>query len=65
MNEYKVQRAGLVGQFKTICSHKDRAYAEGVYTKQLEVTCVGRFRLLDPDGKVLLESTAKPLFSNN
>ena len=65
--EFKVQRSGL-GQsveWKTVCTNSSEDYARGIYRKQLEMYSVGRFRLLDPDGKVLAEEKAAPLFSRN
>lgn len=64
--EFKVQRAGLAaGEWKTVCTNNSEDYARSIYQKQLELYSVGRFRLLDPDGKVLAEEKASPLFSRN
>jgi hypothetical protein len=65
--EFKVQRAGLgnAGEWKTVCANSSEDYARGIYRKQLELYSVGRFRLLDPTGKVLAEEKAAPLFSRN
>lgn len=63
--EFKVQRAGLAGEWKTVCSNPNKDYAEEIYQKQLALYSIGRFRLLDPDNNVLKEGKATPLFSNN
>lgn len=63
---YLVQRAGLTGnEWKTVCTNMNESYAREVYEKQLKLYSVGRFRLLDPTGKVLAEEKATPLFSRN
>lgn len=66
MSEFKVQRAGLAGaEWKTVCENRNEEYAREIYRKQLQLYSVGRFRLLDPTGKVIEEGKATPLFSNN
>ncbi len=63
--EYQVQKAGLNGQnWKTVCRGPE-AQAREVFYTQLRLYSVGRFRLLDPDGKVIEEQRARPLFSGN
>jgi hypothetical protein len=63
--EFKVQRAGLKGEWKTVCRNHSENYAREIYLKQLQLYSIGRFRLLDPEDKVLAEGAARPLFSNN
>lgn len=64
--DFKVQRASLVaGEWKTVCTNSKEDYVREIYKKQLQLYSVGRFRLLDPEGKVLAEDKAAPLFSNN
>lgn len=64
--EFKVQRASLnAGEWKTVCTNNSEDYARNIYQKQLQLYSVGRFRLIDNDGKVLAEGKAAPLFSNN
>ena len=66
MTDFKVQRAGLAGtEWKTVCTNPNETYVREVYKKQLEIYSIGRFRILGPDGKVIEEGQAKPLFSNN
>ena len=36
-----------------------------VFQRQLRLYSVGRFRMLAPDGKVVAEGKATPLFSDN
>jgi len=62
---FKVQRAGLAGEWKTVCDNPDEKYVRDVFAKQLKYYSIGRFRLLDPDGKVLEEKKANSLFSAN
>jgi hypothetical protein len=61
--EYQVQTAGLMGQnWKTVCRGNE-AQAREVFAKQLRLYSIGRFRLLDPDGKIVDEQNARPLFA--
>ena len=43
----------------------NEAKAREIFQRQLQVYSVGRFRLLDGDGRVLEERKALPLFSTN
>lgn len=62
--EFKVQKSGLAGkEWKTICSNPDKNYATEIYERQLKLYSIGRFRLLDPDDKIIRQDTAKSLFS--
>jgi hypothetical protein len=61
--EFQVQKAGLQGrEWRTVCRAPE-ARARDVFQRQLRYYSIGRFRLLDPDGRVLEERTARPLFS--
>ncbi len=63
--EYQVQKAGLAGEnWKTICRGSE-AWAREILQRQLRLYSVGRFRLVDPNGKVIEERKAVPLFSDN
>lgn len=63
--EFEVQKAGLSGlNWKTVCRGPE-AKAREVFSNQLRLYSVGRFRILGPDGKVLEEQNARPLFSGN
>jgi hypothetical protein len=63
--EYEVQKAGLNGQnWKTVCRGPE-AIARDVFLKQLRLYSVGRFRLIDPQGTIVEEQNARPLFSGN
>lgn len=61
---YEVQKAGLSSdEWKTVCKSEDKEYAEKIYGRQLQFHSIGRFRLVDPDGNVVREEEAAPLFS--
>jgi len=63
--EFQVQKAGLSGnEWKTVCRASE-AQAREIFHRQLRLYSVGRFRLVAPDGKVLEEKKASPLFSDN
>jgi hypothetical protein len=63
--EFQVQKTGLQGrEWKTVCRAPE-AYAREVFQRQLQYYSVGRFRLLGPDGRVLEERAARPLFSRD
>ncbi len=63
--EFEVQKAGLAGQnWKTVCRGEE-AKARDVFLRQVRLSSVGRFRLVDPSGAVVEERTARPLFSDN
>jgi hypothetical protein len=63
--EFQVQKAGLRGlNWKTVCRGPEPKARE-VFRRQVELYSVGRFRLLDPAGRVVEERTARPLFSDN
>lgn len=63
--EYQVQKAGLAGaNWQTVCRGPE-AKAREIFLRQLKLYSVGRFRLLDPQGVVLEERKATPLFSDN
>jgi hypothetical protein len=63
--EFQVQKAGLAGDnWKTICRGSE-AQAREIYQRQLRLYSIGRFRLVDADGKVIEEKKAVPLFSDN
>jgi len=63
--EYQVQRAGLGGDTWTTVCRGPEAKARQIFQRQVELYSVGRFRLLDPNGLVLVECKATPLFSDN
>lgn len=63
--EFKVQRAGINGTWKTVCENRNESYAREIYLKQLELYSIGQFRLVDPNGTVLAQAKATPLFSKN
>ncbi len=63
--EYEVQKSGLAGTiWKTVCRGSETKARE-VFRRQLRLYSVGRFRLLDPDGRCVEEGKARPLFSDN
>jgi hypothetical protein len=60
--EFQVQKTGLQGrEWKTVCRAPE-ARARDVFQKQLQYYSIGRFRLLAPDGHVIEERSARPLF---
>jgi hypothetical protein len=63
--DYQVQKAGLAGGSWTTVCRGNEAKAREIFQRQLKVYSVGRFRLLDGDGRVLEERKALPLFSTN
>jgi hypothetical protein len=64
-SEFQVQKAGLVGDgWKTVCRASE-AQAREIFQRQLRLYSIGRFRLVDPNGKIVEEKKAVPLFSNN
>ncbi len=63
--EYQVQKAGLAGKnWVTVCRASE-AVARETFLRQLRLYSVGRFRLLDAEGRVVEERQASPLFSAN
>jgi len=60
--EYQVQKTGLRGmEWKTVCRAPEAKACE-VFQRQLRYYSIGRFRLIDPDGRVIEERTTRPLF---
>jgi hypothetical protein len=64
-SEFQVQKAGLAGINWTTTWRGAEGKARDIYQRQLKLYSVGRFRLLDGDGRVVEEGKATPLFSNN
>jgi hypothetical protein len=65
MTEFEVQKSGLAGtRWTTVCRAPEQK-ARDIFQRQLRLYSVGRFRLLAPDGKIVAEGKAIPLFSNN
>ncbi len=63
--EFEVQKANLTGQnWKTICRGPEENSRE-IFQRQLKLYSVGRFRLVDANGKVIEDRKALPLFSDN
>ena len=63
--EFQVREAGLRGQNWTSVRRGPETKARAVFHRQLQLYTIGRFRLLDPAGRVVEERTARPLFSDN
>jgi hypothetical protein len=60
--EFQVQQKGLQGrEWKTVCRSSEN-HAREVFQRQLQYYSIGRFRLLGPNGQVIEERTARPLF---
>ena len=65
MSEFEVQKSGLGGtSWTTVCRAPEQK-ARDIFQRQLRLYSVGRFSLLAPDGKIVAEGKALPLFSNN
>lgn len=64
-NEFQVQKAGLAGENWTTIGRGPETRAREIFQRQLRLYSVGRFRLVDPQGKVIEEKKAIPLFSDN
>jgi hypothetical protein len=63
---FRVQRAaGASAAWQTVCTNPSEAYAREIYARQLRLHSAGRCRLLDPQGKVLAEAGARPLFQRD
>jgi hypothetical protein len=63
--DFQVQKAGLAGlNWQTICRGPE-AKAREIFHRQLRLYSVGRFRLIDSEGRVIDERKAQPLFSDN
>jgi hypothetical protein len=63
--EFQVQKSGLSGtNWTTVCRGPEHKARE-IFRRQLRLYSVGRFRLLAPDGRVVEEGKATPLFSAN
>jgi hypothetical protein len=65
VTEYQVQKAGLVGENWTTVCRAAEAKAREIYLRQVRLYSVGRFRLVDPSGRVIEQAKATPLFGNN
>jgi hypothetical protein len=63
--EFQVQKAGLAGDNWMTIGRGPENLAREIFQRQLKLYSVGRFRLVDPDGKVIEEKKAAPLFSAN
>lgn len=63
--EFQVQKAGLAGENWKTVSRGPEDQAREIFQRQLRLYSVGRFRLVDPYGKVVEEKKAIPLFSDN
>ena len=64
-DEFEVQKAGLAGLNWTVVCRGQEHKAREIFRRQLRLYSVGRFRLLDPDGRVIEEGKAASLFSEN
>jgi hypothetical protein len=63
--DFEVQKAGLAGTIWKTVYRGPEAKAREVFRRQLRLYSVGRFRLLDPDGRCVEEGRARPLFSSD
>jgi hypothetical protein len=63
--EFQVQKSGLAGMNWTTVCRGPEEQAREIFLRQVRLYTVGRFRLLGPDGKVIEERKALPLFSDN
>ena len=58
-----VQKSPSVTALDTVFRSPDESKAREVFTRQLDVHCTGKFRLLDPAGRVVEMQNARPLFA--
>lgn len=58
-----VEKSPSVTAWKTVFRSLDESKAREVFARQLEVHSTGKFRLLDPTGRVLELQNARPLFA--
>lgn len=66
IGEYQVQKSGLAGVNWTTVCRGDAIKTREIFQRQLQLYSVGRFRLVDADGKVIEEQRAQMrLFGNN
>jgi hypothetical protein len=65
MSEFLVQKAGLGGENWQTIARGTEAHAREIFYRQLKLYSVGRFRLLDANGRIVEEKKASPLFSDN
>ena len=65
MTEFEVQKSGLAGMKWTTVCRAPEPKARDIFQRQLRLYSVGRFRLVAPDGRVIEEGKATPLFSEN
>jgi len=65
MTEFEVQKSGLAGMKWTTVCRATEPKARDIFQRQLRLYSVGRFRLVAPDGRVIEEGKATPLFSEN
>jgi hypothetical protein len=63
--EFEVQKSGLAGMSWTRICRGPEDKAREIFRRQLRLYSVGRFRLVAPDGSVVEEGKAVPLFSQN
>ena len=63
--EYKVQKAGLFGDNWTTVFTGQETKAREILLRQLRLYSVGRFRLVDPNGRVVDERKTQHRFSLN
>jgi hypothetical protein len=63
--QFQVQKAGLAGDNWTTVCRGSEDKAREIFYRQVRLYSVGRFRLVDADGKIVEERKALPLFSTN
>lgn len=60
--QFLVQRACLTGDNWTTVWRGPEEKAREIYQRQLRLYSIGRFRLLDGQGRILEEEKVRPLF---
>jgi hypothetical protein len=63
--EFHVQKAGLAGKNWTTVCRGPEAQAREAFVRSLRLYSVGVFRLVGPDGQVVEERKAMPLFGRD
>lgn len=64
---FQVQRAAAPADspWKTLTRHKEEAKARADFERQRKLHSSGRFRVVDPEGNVVVEGKAQTLFERD
>ncbi len=59
---YRIQMAGLTGEWKTVATANNESIAQDLYAARRALYSVGRLRILDEGNKVIREEKLVPNF---